>query len=108
MTLGVFLCQSLSTTIMNPKNMTSSNTLSFPDCQKLVMEECGLDITNTEELGQITRCVAEGWMAVMMEETYPIIMMLETMSRKRTERMKLISCKTKMEQISTNLESVTD
>ena len=106
MTLGVFLCQSLSTTIMNPKNMTSSNTLSFPDCQKLVMEECGLDITNTEELGQITRCVAEGWMAVMMEETYPIIMMLETLSRKRMETMKLIP--RKMEQISTNLESVAD
>lgn len=90
MTLVVFLCQSLSTTIMNTKNMTSSNTLSFPDCQKLVLEECRLDITNTEELGQITRCVAEGWMAVMMEETNPIIMMLETMSRKRMETMKLI------------------
>lgn len=106
MTLVVFLCQSLSTTIMNTKNMTSSNTLSFPDCQKLVLEECRLDITNTEELGQITRCVAEGWMAVMMEETNPIIMMLETMSRKRMETMKLIP--RKMKQISSNLESVAD
>jgi len=91
----VLLCQSLPITTMNSKNITeikpnSSNSLSFPDCQKLILTECGVDITNTSEISHIASCLAKGWVAMKIQETGPILEMLETMSRKKMETMKQI------------------
>ena len=73
---------------------TSTNLLSFPDCQKLVLAECGLDITNTEELGQLATCVKkEDGLAFFKEESHSVISLLETLSRQRTKTIKIIPCK---------------
>ena len=66
-----------------------NNQLSFYDCHKLVQAECGLDITNTEEISQLATCLA----TTITGETGTVLAMLETIQRKKAQTMKTVPCK---------------
>ena len=66
-----------------------NNQLSFYDCHKLVQAECGLDITNTEEISQLATCLA----TTITGETGTVLAMLETIQRTKAQTMKTVPCK---------------